>query len=225
MSLVVPLSLDVFAQNLESKPKVVYVYDALCGWCYGFSPVIEKLYQKYAGGPEFEIVSGGMVVGEGVGPISEMATYIKTAYPIVEKTTGVKFGKAFVRGTLKKGTTVFSSEKPAVALARVKNLKPELSFAFAAAIQKAIYRDGLGPDEDETYRILAQKFGFDPEEFVREMKSPDALQAALNDFRYAENLGVNGYPTVLWVVDGKIETLCRGYCSYHILEAELKKRL
>ena len=28
-------------------PTIVYVYDALCGWCYGFAPVIERLHEKY----------------------------------------------------------------------------------------------------------------------------------------------------------------------------------
>ena len=25
------------------KPKIIYVYDALCGWCFGFSPSMEKI--------------------------------------------------------------------------------------------------------------------------------------------------------------------------------------
>ncbi len=215
----------LWAQPFDQKPKVVYVYDALCGWCYGFSPVMEKLYQNYSGALAFEVVSGGMVVGEGVGPISEMATYIKSAYPVVEKTTGIKFGKAFVDGMLEKGTAVMSSEKPATALSWVKNNRPDLALAFAAALQKMIYHDGLGPDDDESYRGLAQKFGFDFDRFVVEMKSPANVQSALADFMYAQELGVTGYPTVLWVAGEQVEVLCRGYCEYKTLETEIKKRM
>jgi putative protein-disulfide isomerase len=213
------------AQAPDVKPSVVYVYDALCGWCYGFGPVIEKLYRKYSGGLAFEIVSGGMVMGEGVGPISEMATYIRSAYPVVEKSTGVKFGRAFTHGTLVEGTAIFSSEKPALALSRVKAIRPDLAFDFAADLQKMIYRDGKGPDEDESYRPLIQKYGWDPDLFIQEMKSPQNARFALEDFMYAQKLGVTGYPTVLWVAGEKVEILCRGYCDYPTLEAELKKRL
>ena len=212
-------------QAPDQKPKVVYVYDALCGWCYGFSPVIEKLHQNYSGALAFEVVSGGMVMGEGVGPISEMATYIKSAYPTVEKTTGVKFGKAFTHGMLENGTSVLSSEKPAMALSWVKNQRPDLAVAFAAALQKMIYFDGLGPDEDESYRGVAQKFGFDFDKFIDEMKSPENARAALADFKYAQELGVTGFPTVLWVAKKNAEVLCRGYCDYPTLEAEIKKRM
>ncbi len=27
---------------------LVYVYDALCGWCYGFAPVIKAFAERYA---------------------------------------------------------------------------------------------------------------------------------------------------------------------------------
>ncbi|MFW5658939.1 MAG: hypothetical protein ACOCZ8_03040, partial [Bacteroidota bacterium] len=45
----------------EKKPtmKVIYVYDALCGWCYGFSPNIQQLHDEFGDRVDFEVVSGG----------------------------------------------------------------------------------------------------------------------------------------------------------------------
>ena len=31
----------------KQKPTILYVYDIMCGWCYGFSPVINRLYEEY----------------------------------------------------------------------------------------------------------------------------------------------------------------------------------
>ena len=42
-------------------PRIIYCYDAYCGWCYGFSPVIKALYEKYNDQFEFETISGGMI--------------------------------------------------------------------------------------------------------------------------------------------------------------------
>ncbi len=60
------------------KGKLIYVYDALCGWCYGFSPVISKIHKEYKDSLEFEVISGGMILGDRIGPIGEVASYIKT---------------------------------------------------------------------------------------------------------------------------------------------------
>lgn len=32
---------------LAKQPIVYYVFDPLCGWCYGFSPIITKAYDTF----------------------------------------------------------------------------------------------------------------------------------------------------------------------------------
>jgi putative protein-disulfide isomerase len=59
--------------------KMLYFYDALCGWCYGFSPVMQKTAEVYQDQFEFQVVSGGMISGSRIGPIGTVAPYIKTA--------------------------------------------------------------------------------------------------------------------------------------------------
>ena len=66
------------------KPTIFYCYDAYCGWCYGFSPVIKRLAENYSDRVEFEVLSGGMIVPEQPVPISATAHYIDKAYPTVE---------------------------------------------------------------------------------------------------------------------------------------------
>ncbi|MEI9933445.1 MAG: thioredoxin domain-containing protein [Ferruginibacter sp.] len=49
-----------------TKPILIYCYDAYCGWCYGFSPVIKKIAQQYQKELDIEVLSGGMLIGEAV---------------------------------------------------------------------------------------------------------------------------------------------------------------
>ena len=108
---------------MQEKITILYFYDALCGWCYGFSPVIQKLHQQFEDHFEFQIISGGLRLGEGVSPIGEVAPYIKAgAYQTVEERCGVKFGEAFIKGPMEKGDMILNSEPPAIALAIVKDL-------------------------------------------------------------------------------------------------------
>ncbi|MEY4661231.1 MAG: hypothetical protein RLZZ42_1183, partial [Bacteroidota bacterium] len=78
------------------KPTIIYCYDAYCGWCYGFSPVIKNLWQRYNQAFDFETLSGGMIPENATRHISAIAPYIRDAYKTVEETTGVKFGEDFL---------------------------------------------------------------------------------------------------------------------------------
>jgi len=41
------------------KVKLIYYFDALCGWCFGFSPVISQLEKEFEDRLNFEVISGG----------------------------------------------------------------------------------------------------------------------------------------------------------------------
>ena len=53
------------------RPTLIYCYDAYCGWCYGFSPVIKKIAAQYKDELYIEVLSGGMMVGDAVMPIEK----------------------------------------------------------------------------------------------------------------------------------------------------------
>ncbi|MBZ9686939.1 hypothetical protein G9F72_011440 [Clostridium estertheticum] len=46
------------------KNKIYYVMDTMCGWCYGFSDVITKIHEKHKDKYDFEIIPGGMWMGD-----------------------------------------------------------------------------------------------------------------------------------------------------------------
>lgn len=212
------LCISAHIQAQQSTMKLIYVYDALCGWCYGFSSSITKLEAEYEQDFEVEVVSGGMVTGTRIGPIGEVAGYISQAYKDVEQRTGVQFGKGFLEGVLAEGSTLFTSVPPAVALSVFKELKPDQQLAFAARLQKAIYFDGIAPAENSAYAALAEEFGLNGAEFVQKMEEKNALEKAEADFSRSNKLGVSGFPTVI-VQSGEEEyVIARGYLPYANLE-------
>jgi putative protein-disulfide isomerase len=206
-----------------AKMKVIYVYDALCGWCYGFSPVIEEFARTHANELDIEVVSGGMVTGERIGPIGEVAAYISWAYKDVEKATGVTFGKHFLEGILRDGKAVFTSIPPAIALSVFKSLKPEQSLAFAARLQKAVYYDGIEPEKLAAYGTLAKEFGIDADDFIAKMQQEDYANAAEEDFSKSAALQVSGFPTIFLEHKGKLVLFGRGYTSIQNLEYQFSQ--
>jgi putative protein-disulfide isomerase len=139
------------------KPKLYYVFDPICGWCFGMSPSITALHEAWKDHIDFEVLSGGMVLGDRVGPIRNFAHIIQGSRARLEETTGVRFGEAFWT-KLEQGDMVMGSLKPSIALAVSRDLAPGKSVEFAAAIQRAIYVEGFEPDHTEQYRALAESF-------------------------------------------------------------------
>ena len=198
--------------------KVVYVYDALCGWCYGFSPVMSQFQEKYKDRLKFEVISGGMITGNRIGPIGEVASYISWAYKDVEKATGVKFGDTFLSKTLKDGDAIFTSIPPAIALSVFKELDANNSVLFASELQKAIYSDGIYPKNLDAYGAIASKFGIDAKTFVLKMKDPFYENLAEDDFKKSSALHVSGFPTIFIEINETYYKIGSGYMTFSQLE-------
>ena len=208
-----------------AKPRLIYVYDALCGWCFGFSPVMTRLAKKVEGRVELEVVSGGLRTGADVGPINEVAPYIKTAYKEVEKTCGVKFGDAFVNGTLAKGTLILNSLPPAIAMVIVREQNPKLALPFAAQLHKAIYQDGMGTEDPKAYLPYLKAVGASDKDFLKKMADPNYKLRAEADFKRARSLGADGFPTLILEKNGKRTIITQGYSAYATVEAQLEQLL
>ncbi|MBC7384309.1 MAG: DsbA family protein [Bacteroidia bacterium] len=207
---------------MQAKTKIIYVFDPMCGWCYGFSAVIQKAAQKYAGEFDFEIISGGMVVGEREGPVGDFADYILSAYKRVEEASGVIFGEAYL-AQLKTKQLYSSSVKPAIAIEVFKNFHPLQAITFAAALQKAYFMDGLDLSKDEVYKALIKPYGINETIFLKSLNDDAMRKKTYDGFKQAANLGVNGYPAVMAFKNGKYYALTNGFTDYETLEKSLEK--
>lgn len=207
--------------------RLIYIYDALCGWCYGFSPVMQQIHEKYRGRLEFEVLSGGMIMGLRAGPIGEVAAYIAKAYPEVEQATGIQFGEAFVQNILAPGTAIFSSEMPGIALTVFRKHRPEQVVEFAHALQNALYFNGIGLSILENYLPLVEPFGLSGPDFIREMEMEENRYETTLEFQTVANWGVNGYPSVLLkpAHDEQYYLIARGYTPFERLEEVIQKLL
>lgn len=209
-------------------PKVIYVYDALCGWCYGFKNNMLKLHNEYSSRLEFEILSGNMVPLENRHHISKMAGYIASAYKRVEETTGCEFGDEYLQHILQPESSDLhlNSEKPGIALSVLKQVQPQNALKFASELQNAMLRDGKDLEKDEVYSELALQFEVDPDSFVASLATEEARDLAHSEFALVKQLGITGFPCVLVQIDErKLYMIARGYATYEDLKIRLDKVL
>jgi putative protein-disulfide isomerase len=205
------------------KGKLLYVYDALCGWCYGFGPVMHQIAAKYADQFTVEVISGGMVVGAREGIMDEqMANYILQAIPRLEEYTGVTIGEAY-KTKLRSGGLYQSSVKPSIALSVFKSHFPEQSLAFASAIQHAQFAVAKDLQDDQTYLDILQAYpSLDSTVFMQQMQSEEQRYAAEQDFQYAAAMGITGYPALIALVDEKYYLLSKGFQPFESLDKTMQ---
>jgi putative protein-disulfide isomerase len=210
------------------SPTLYYCYDAYCGWCYGFSPVIHRIYEEYKDQMAFEVLSGGMILPDPPQPVSVMAGYIQSAYKIVEQHTGIRFGEDWRWHILHPEESDWypSSEKPAIALCVFKDYQPDAAILFATDLQYALHYEGRDLCDDEAYRHLLEKYRIPEQEFYQKLHSPDYKAKAYEEFTLVKQLKVTGFPTIfVQVSESKFYLLARGYMDYPTLKKGLDQVL
>lgn len=205
-----------------------YCYDAYCGWCYGFSPVIKRIWEEYKDRLQFEVLSGGMILPEEPRHFAPMAKYIQTAYKRVEELTGTKFGEDFLWHVFHPDETDWypDSTLPAVALCIFKEDHPDKAVAIAADLQYALNFEGRDLTDKEAYRHLVHKYHIPEDDFYFKLQSEEYKEKAYYEFALVKQLQVTGFPAVLMQVsDSKFYLLASGYTDYETLKQRIEKVL
>lgn len=207
---------------------LLYCYDAYCGWCYGFSPVIKKIAETYKDVMPTDVLSGGMVLPEKPTHIRVSASYILDEYKNVEELAGIKFGEDYLWHIKNPEESDWypHSEKPAIALCIFKEFYPERAVEFAADLQNALYNEGRDLTDNEAYRHLLEKYSIQAETFYEKLKSEAYKEMAYYEFALMKQLQVTGFPCVfVQTGDTKFQMVARGYTDYETLKDRIDKVL
>ncbi|MEP6726455.1 MAG: DsbA family protein [Bacteroidota bacterium] len=210
------------------RPIIFYCYDAYCGWCYGFSPVIKEVAVTYKDKFNFEVLSGGMIINETPKPIALTAGYIQKAYKTVEEHTGIQFGSDYLWhiNNPDKSDWFPDSEKPAIAMCIFKEYYPGEQVAFAADLQYALHYEGRDLCDDEAYRHLLEKYTINADDFYGKLHSEEYKDKAYYEFSLVKQLQVTGFPAVLLQVnESKFYLIARGYTDYTTLQERIENVL
>jgi putative protein-disulfide isomerase len=172
-----------------------------------------------------DIISGGLMLGERVGTIDKVAPYVKTAYKDVEERTGVKFGDSFVNGSLRDGTMRLDSMPPAIAMAIFREKFPNTALTYSEVLHKMIYVDGHSSDDWEELTNCAVALGYDREEFEGKLNDEKYENLAKQDFMYARQLEVSGYPALIIEHQGQLYLMAKGFTNKEVLLERIERLL
>ena len=188
--------------------KILYFWDAYCGWCYGFNKLFTEFYKNHTD-IEIEIVSGGLYILENSNKISE---YTFKNEEIVDMYK-VEFGEAYNK-VAEEGELVLNSVQPAIALNTVKELIPNSKLLdFSYDVQKKFFIEGKSLSEVGTYLELCEKYDLDYSDLALKLtiafKDTNPIQ---QEFLKTLNLGIESYPTAVIEKNGEYFDLV-GYAT------------
>lgn len=211
-----------------NRPLLIYCYDAYCGWCYGFSPVISNIAHTFQDQLDTEVLSGGMILPDKPVHISLAAGYISKAYKAVEETTGIQFGQDYLWHIFNPDESDWypHSEKPAIALCIFKEYYPHRAIEFAADLQYSLHYEGRDLTDNEAYRHLLEKYGNNETAFYEKLSSEAYKEMAQYEFTLVKQLKVEGYPAVfIQTSESSFHLIASGFTEEEVLSNRIRKVL
>jgi putative protein-disulfide isomerase len=198
-----------------SNIAVTYLFDPLCGWCYGAGPAMRTV-AEYIGQPP-QMLPTGLFSGAGAQPLtSGMVAHIRAADQRLEAMTGQEFSPAYMALLNRPGQRV-DSTLATKAFGLLQRRQPEAGLAVLAALQAGRYSEGLDATDLDDLAVIAARFGLARAEFLQAMADPEEAKATdalvAQGHRRLLQTGRNGVPTVI-VGDGQEEWVLPGQLLY-----------
>jgi len=192
--------------------EVIYGYDALCGWCYGFSNDLKIAIDSLEAKVNFKLINGGIFSGDRGLEMRYISKHIKQNAPNVTRLSGVEFGGEFKK-LLEIDHFLYDSKKASIAVLILREMKPEKVFEFASAIQKEFFYYGKNIQKDEVYLNLIEAYNIDKKEFLNRLNSKLYAVKIEKEFLEASKLGFSGYPASVIKVNGETHIVNQGYMT------------
>jgi len=183
-----------------------YIYDPLCGWCYGAAPLVRAARDVFT----VRSHAGGMMAGSRRQHVSaQLRDYVIPHDRRIAQLTGQPFGDAYFDGLLRDPDAIFDSAPPIAAVLAADALAGR-GLDLLARIQTAHYVEGRRIAESSVLIELAADIGLEEERFAAAfyLMRGQSTQAHINEsLGLLAQAGGSGFPTFAIERGGRLQTL------------------
>lgn len=192
--------------------RITYLFDPLCGWCYGAGPALERLVLQ--GDFAVELAPTGLFAGDGARPMdASFASYAWQNDQRIARLTGQRFSEVYRSRILGDASGLFDSAPATLGIIATGLSDPAHELSALKALQHARYVEGRdNSDRSVVADILAEKGWADAAGRVRS-QNEELLAAYRRRIDAARSemvrLGANGVPAIA-IGDGAKRRLLPG---------------
>ena len=169
-----------------------YIYDPLCGWCYGAEPLVTAATN--VDGLTLKLHAGGLWPEPTRLP-AHMRRYIQQADARVGQMSGQPYGEAYLNGLLFDLELVLESRPVIAAVLAAQALDSTKALPMLRGIQHAHYEHGKHVVRAETLREVAAAIGLDLPAFDKALMTVPVDEHIAESRGLMNNVGAQGFPT------------------------------
>lgn len=192
---------------------IIYLFDPLCGWCYGASPAIDRIAN--IADIDFKLAPTGLFAGEGARLMDKsFATYAWQNDRRIARLTGQVFSESYRNDVLGAERSLFDSAPATLGLVAVGLTEPARERDALRALQTARYVEGRNNVTLDIVATVLRETGLAPA--ADRLASPD--EPLLHQYRermgaarkLMAEFGLGGVPALVVEQDGQRRTLPAG---------------
>jgi len=199
--------------------QLIYFASPMCSWCWGFSPVIQQIKDKFSAQCEFRLALAPFRVNTTEVMDAALRNYVLAQWHTVEQTTTQPFDFSFDVGT----DFVYDTMPACRAIKALACQQAAYELNFLSAIQAAFYTQNLNVTSEQALTELAETYKVDVDLFIEDFHTNEINNLLDRDFSICQQLGVNSYPMLMGIKEDEELILANGFLPY--LELEKKVQL
>ncbi len=190
----------------QSQPKVYFVYDPMCSWCWGYAPTWNKLQTELVK-LNIKVVYqlGGLAADSTETMPEEMQSLLKQTWHKINTQLNTPFNYDFWTQCRPQRSTYPACR--AALIARDKGLEQQM----LAGIQAAYYLKAKNPSDLNTLINIAKSIGLNATDFINQMNCKHLNQRLMNEISAARQLPIQGFPSLVLHHKGELIPIVLDY--------------
>lgn len=198
------------------RPKLLFVTDPLCAWCWGTLPELEAARRQLGDEVEFDLIMAGMRVGTDEGLAEYNRRRLLKLWREVRQVTGQVFSEQFPAGF------VFDSARACRAVEMARHDGGGPPWAFFSRLQAAFFVDARDTGKID---VLADLLELDAGTVAGRVDDPQYGAAVDANVDLIERLSAHALPNIQLDVGEGYRLLSGGYISSEFLVDGIRERM
>ncbi|AEF56535.1 DsbA family protein [Marinomonas posidonica] len=203
---------------------LIYCYDPMCSWCWGFRPTWSKLQKSLQGLVDTNQITiqpmlGGLAVDSDQPMPDAMRHKLEDTWQQIQSSLGTEFNFDFWRNAQPRRSTYPACR--ACYVARDVGLEEEMYHA----IQQAYYLEAKNPSNLNTLIECAEHIGLKADGFQKAMMHVEKERLLEAEIEQARHLNLNSFPSLALLKGDQLISIPLDYQDHLSMLAQIKKAL
>jgi len=177
-----------------SLPKLYYIHDPMCSWCWAFQPVWRQLQIQLTGTVNIQYLLGGLAADTMAAMPPAMQQAIQQHWRVIQQQVPETMFNFDFWAQCKPRRSTYAACRAVIA---ARQQAPQYEDAMIHAIQQAYYLEARNPSDEDTLRALAVQLKLDAAQFYADWTVAATQQQLLQEIRQAQQMGGYGFPSLI----------------------------